>query len=570
MRTLQAGPISAGYENGFLRRITYGETEVLRMIYFALRDHNWNTLPSQIENEDLDISDDGFTITYDCAHLDGGVTVMEWKGKIEGKSDGTIVFEIAGTARENFRKNRAGFCVLHPLNITGVECTITHPDNSKSVLRFPTQVMPDNPFKNIQSMEWASSGDRYSLTFEGDIFETEDQRNWCDASFKTFCTPLDKPFPVELKQGQKVFQRVTYKPQAQLPRAQGRDRYVSLAESAQNAVVPFIGIGASTEALEMPDKAAGMIKALNLRHYRVEIYPSKDHWVADFSRACETGFNLALPLEAVLHLSDAYRDEIESFVVLCLQNRVKLRKVLLLDNTRLVTSEKIIAEVSRLKHSFPKVPVGAGTNYNFNEVNKNRFQAGDLDYVSFSMDPQEHASDDLTILENTEAQEHLVRSAKAIYGEGVQVHASPVALRKRFNPYATNPEDLFISESAKADPRQREMFAGIWTFGSVCSLAKGGASAVTYYQTIGNQGILSIEGDPYPVYEMLRNFAPFQGKPAKVLDSNDQLSVQGVVLDRKTLGLVNLTQTEQVVRFAGAEYRLRPREVKFEPLYRTQ
>ena len=35
---------------------------------------------------------------------------------------------------------------------------------------------------------------RHSLD-TGDVFEMEDQRNWTDASFKTYCTPLRQPFP---------------------------------------------------------------------------------------------------------------------------------------------------------------------------------------------------------------------------------------------------------------------------------------------------------------------------------------------------------------------------------------
>lgn len=29
--------------------------------------------------------------------------------------------------------------------------------------------------------------------FEGDVFEMEDQRNWTDASYKTYCTPWGCP-----------------------------------------------------------------------------------------------------------------------------------------------------------------------------------------------------------------------------------------------------------------------------------------------------------------------------------------------------------------------------------------
>ena len=36
----------------------------------------------------------------------------------------------------------------------------------------------------------------------------EDQRNWTDASFKTYCTPLARPFPVPVQAGDRVDQRV--------------------------------------------------------------------------------------------------------------------------------------------------------------------------------------------------------------------------------------------------------------------------------------------------------------------------------------------------------------------------
>src|SRR5687768_7840087 len=152
MKKLHAGALTAGYENGSLRRITYGQTEVLRMIYFALRDHNWNTVQSQIENENITLGDDSFDISYDCFNLDGGVTVMEWKGVITGKADGTIIFELNGRATDDFKKNRAGFCILHALSLAGQPCKLVHADKTESNSLFPVEVSPGNPFKNIQSM----------------------------------------------------------------------------------------------------------------------------------------------------------------------------------------------------------------------------------------------------------------------------------------------------------------------------------------------------------------------------------------------------------------------------------
>ena len=39
------------YDQGFLRYIKLGDYEVLRMIYFALRDHNWDTMSGYLEDE---------------------------------------------------------------------------------------------------------------------------------------------------------------------------------------------------------------------------------------------------------------------------------------------------------------------------------------------------------------------------------------------------------------------------------------------------------------------------------------------------------------------------------------
>ncbi len=47
------------------------------------------------------------------------------------------------------------------------------------------------------------------VEFEGEVFEMEDQRNWTDASFKTYCTPLEIPYPVEVTKGTKISQKIT-------------------------------------------------------------------------------------------------------------------------------------------------------------------------------------------------------------------------------------------------------------------------------------------------------------------------------------------------------------------------
>jgi hypothetical protein len=44
--------------------------------------------------------------------------------------------------------------------------------------------------------------------FSGDLFEMEDQRNWTDASFKTYSTPLSLGYPHHAGVGRRFEQRV--------------------------------------------------------------------------------------------------------------------------------------------------------------------------------------------------------------------------------------------------------------------------------------------------------------------------------------------------------------------------
>jgi hypothetical protein len=511
MRLLQAGPFNLKYENGFLRYISYGNDEIIRMVYFALRDDNWGTVDVVVQEEKIITDQNSFIITYNAYNQIGDEKVFHWKSKIEGKTDGTISFEISGSALKDFKKNRAGFCVLHPLkDYLNTTCEIIHPDNSVTKRNFPTHIDSDNPFKRIKTFRWAMKENWFTLHYKGDVFETEDQRNWSDASFKTFCTPLDRPFPVLLKQGEQVYQKIIFSPKAVLPSFGSPSSDVILRETNKQFRIPYIGIGASTEVTALTNKSIALLHELNLHHYRVEVYPFKEGWVTSFSKDCEHAAALALPLEVALHLSNNFREESEAFIQLCLQNRLSLSKILLLSKDADVTSAEVVEIIPYLKSQLPMVAFGAGTNFNFTEINKNRFGNIDFDFLSYSLNPQEHAFDDSTLIENLEAQNHTVRSVKAMYRESISVHISPVTLRKRFNPYTTNPLERIKSNIDKADPRQKTPFAAVWTLGSICALASAGAEIVTYFQTVGNQGIINDE-KTYPVYAVFKMLSKFHG-----------------------------------------------------------
>jgi hypothetical protein len=48
-----------------------------------------------------------------------------------------------------------------------------------------------------------------------------------------------------------------------------------------------LGIAASVETKMLSDKAIGLLKSLNLNHYRIDVNPSSADWITDFSNDCE-------------------------------------------------------------------------------------------------------------------------------------------------------------------------------------------------------------------------------------------------------------------------------------------
>jgi hypothetical protein len=106
---LKAGNLSMNYETGNLRYISAGGTEILRMIYFAVRDKEWLTIKPEISDETYEINDDSFKIKYKSGFRSGEID-FQANFIIEGNSDNTLTFSFEGEALSSFMKNRIGLC----------------------------------------------------------------------------------------------------------------------------------------------------------------------------------------------------------------------------------------------------------------------------------------------------------------------------------------------------------------------------------------------------------------------------------------------------------------------------
>ncbi len=545
----------------------FGNREILRMIYFALRDEHWGTYFLNIEDEKIEIKESGFNISYNAHNKKDNTKIFQWQVAITGDSTGKIKFTLRGQALAEVLKNRAGFCVLHPLRgLSGQTCDIRHPDSTNEPGKFPDFIAAENPFKDLTAMRWRSGELSLQLTLEGDIFETEDQRNWSDASYKTFCTPLSKPFPSLMPKDTQISQSVLFEITSGPTAKSQTDDIIHLNET--DTIVPFpnVGVGVSTEVADLSPAIQKQLSKIALSHYRVETNCIESSWSDSIIKEGAKGKMLRLPIELVFITTENFKEEIKQLLVILENNEFEVNQILFLSNEH-VTEQSLIDYVDGLKEQFSGALLGAGTNYNFTEINRNHRKFRSLDFVSMSIDPQEHAIDDMTLFENTEAQFDIIKSTRNIYPKQ-KIYISPVTLKRRFNPYSKDPKALVIPEPERSDERQSEQFCALFTLASIKNLTAAGCESITYYQTVGKQGIISAQGKEYPVYSMLKQVLK-RNAEVQLLESSRPLDVDGMILfydEDKMLVLWNFTNETMNARFLKSVYSIGPQQIIYIPI----
>lgn len=529
-REISAGPLSLVFEPelGFVRFVRWGETEILRGIYAAVRDEAWNTIAPQIGNLRIEQAADRFRIEFDVTCRERTIDFF-WRGKIEGQSNGSLRFDFKGEARSSFRKNRIGFCVLHPMEVAGKPFEAEDPSGKRLAGHFPTAISPHQPIKNLRAITHGSGGDRFEVRFAGDVFEMEDHRNWTDGNFKTYCTPLELPWPAAVASGARIEQTVTVTRVNTAtpipgPRSASASSTVTCEVKGNGVKLPSLGVGLGAGSVKFH---AGWKPA----HVRVDIKQP-----ADWQRAAALG----IPVEAALFLDP---NELKA-------PHPKVARWLAFDQ-----AAKFRPVLDKLS---PGAPVGGGTNEYFTELNRGRPKTSEIDFASYSINPQVHAFDNTSLVENLAPQADTVWSAKQFLGPK-PVIVSPVTLRPRFNPQSKDRAPL------PPDPRQSTLFAAAWTLGSLKYLAESGTASATYYETHGPGGVLDANGNPYPLFHVLAAVAEFAGGECLITTTSNRFRGVALVLrrwSRQRVLVANLSPDPTLVRLPSVDSGTRPYRVR--------
>lgn len=568
-KTLHAGPASLIYEAGSLIKISAGGHEVIRKIYIALRDHNWATIVPTITDEKIDVQPDSFRISYKSVFKEGLIHLSAHV-TITGNSTGQIVFEFVGEVLSEFLTNRTGFCVLHPVSgNVGKPCAVTHNNGKQQVLYFPENISPHQPMKNISAMEWKVDENLdAALHFYGEVSEMEDQRNWTDDTFKTYCRPLSLPFPYTLEKGEKISQKIVFNISGSAPvEAPAEPPCRLYYDTHIQYDFPEIGIGQPDSKPTLSPSEIELIRSEGFDYYEIEVM-FESSWISELNNALDEAESLELKVFLKAYFTDNFDIEINQLAKVIGKNRERILSLLVLREGEVVTTEAFISMVAeRLRGAFPVTRIGAGTAGFYAQINRRRILSKEIDFIAYSVNPQVHAFDNQTLVENLNGLSDTVKSAK-IWAEGKSVYISRVTLKMQVNPATTSVHTIAEKELPdKVDLRQMSLFGAGWVLGSLKYLTEEGVGAVTYFQTIGERGIIQGDsGSKYPKYFIVDKGAIFpmfyvfgevlkhkEGKMLKSISSHPEL-FEGMVIQhhgKKTILLANFSGDTLEVQIDG-------------------
>ena len=542
-RVLRAGPLSAELEAGNLRYIRWGGEEVLRAVSFIVRDKDWGTYSPTISDLEIQEGDDRFHVTFSAVASDDEQS-FAYRAAIEGGADGTLAFHGEGEAEGGFLTNRTGFVILHPIDgVSGAPVAIEHTDGTVVESTFPKIIDPVQPMMDLRALTHTTPGGvRVETRMEGDTYEMEDQRNWTDASYKTYVRPLARPWPYRIEAGERIDQTITVSVRGE-PSALASSGTVRIEPGLSLGPVPPLGLGLRPEdtatARDRMDALKALAPAYLVLHHDPRAGHDRKTLAAMLDVAREAGTETWL--EAVIEATDDARAAAEvtalgetaaalgsPFTTVLVSPAPDLKCTLPGSEWPKAPDAAKLYDATRA--AFPGARIGGGMFSYFTELNRKRPPPAHLDLVSFTTSPMVHAGDDRSVMETREAHPAIAASVTKI-AQGRPWAVGPSAIGVRDNPYGEaakeNPGNVRQAMN-RNDPRQRALLGAAWALGYFADFAGRGAAGVALGSPTGPFGAIdspsddprpwfSERGGVYPVFHVLRGLARLRGGPMRDL-----------------------------------------------------
>lgn len=563
---LRAGPLLLAFdrENAGIRHLFAGAHEVLRGISAPVRDAQWRTIRPEVTRLDVVQHADGFRVTFQVRCRSDEID-FRWRGTITGDAGGSLAFDFDGEALCAFARNRIGFCVLHPAEAAGRSLIVEHTDGRREAAQFPEAIAPHQPFLAVRALtqEYAP-GQRAEVRMEGDTFEMEDQRNWTDASFKTYCTPLELPHPVTISEGTRIRQRVTLQLLDPVPLSSSgftppwtppTEVRIEIA-AAPAGTLP--ALGTQWRGGRAPATIAAL-RLLRLAHLRIDLWLAGADWRDSLSAGASAAAFLTTALEIAVTVDENHAQQFLQLrdALFAVAPSPPISRWLVFHEKRPSTPSECIVAWRVVFAATPfAAPLGGGATDNFTELNRGREISRVADFTVQACNPQVHAFDERSMVETLAIQGATVAAARSFPAARPAV-VSPITLTPRETASATPspqsaPATLY---PFRFDERLTMSFAAAWTLGSLAALANAGATSLTYFEAWGVNGLLGPDAAPRPVFHLFELLASFPGARVWPVTCSHPLIVAALALEdgeRRVLLAATFGQTPRIVRASGA------------------
>lgn len=550
---LLTGDFSAIFDQGALAHLSLRAHELIRLVYVAIRDPSWNTVPTVPLSVHL-CSEAGYFFVKVKARATGSSLDLEWELVARGSTDGSLEMNFRARALRDCAFARIGLCLhFDAERFKAAPWEAENLTNSCSA-QFPSAIHPQFLVNGVlQPCIPAFSRMRITLgkltsialSLEGDQFEIEDQRNWTDATFKAYTTPLALGELHHLTTGETIEQKLHISCQAPT-----EPRPASQAVIQARALPPMERrhlpqLGAALPPISSCDQA---IPSIQFSYWRVDIRTESDtEAIASYIKK----FHGTQGVELVLHpdvVPDQKLDMLLSTVARC----GSLMRVILLGGPESLPSpDKVLALKAKIKGISEELPVGAGAPGAYADIARDLNDFSEVDFVSFPISPQAHVFDNLSIFETLPIQEQVVRAAIQRTAGG-KVIVSPLT----FGLQAHSPQ---ADSRLQGRDRRIDEIGAAWLGASLGRLAFGGANAVTLAPDLW-----MTPGPPTELTDLLQIYTGLGKVILQPFETDDprRVFLFGAKKDNETtIFLINLTGDQQTLHLNG----LIPKELKEPP-----
>ncbi len=527
---MRAGSLSAELDGVDLLSVRWGGLEVASRIQVTVRDERWGTLRPTPRRAELDQRADGFTLALEAVHADGA---FAWRGTVMAAADGRLDFEIDAVAERDFVYRRIGICVEHPwapyVDATFRASGAGHDTQGTFPREIAPQPMVDGglqplvpAFRNL-AIDFVE-GVRATFMFDGEPegHELEDQRNWTDASFKSYPTPLRISDPRRFRRGERLRQRLSLHVEGPAQGSRDDQAPIRLTIGGPTAhVMPDVGVSAPVGPADIR-----ALHELDPAHLRLEVSP------AEAEATLEAASSLArvseVPLELV-YLTDDVSPTAPGA-------DVPLARVMVLRRSGATSDGSFIARHrARLKRD--GIPFCGGTASHFSELNRRHPDPRGMDAIALAVTPQMHTIDERSMVATLEIQGRIVTRLQALT-DGLPVVVSPVTLAAHHG----SRDDVNVP-----DERVHSAFAAAWTAGSLANLAQAGAASVTVHEAVDRTVLASAA-----LSAVVRELTARRRLMLSAVRSSDPRRVVAIAAGDSPILLANLTREEQEVVLEGS------------------